>query len=540
MIEADMRNAIYQLHLAGMPLRQISRQFKISRGAVRAIIRQQGRMPQTPRRDKIHIDVDLLARLYQECDGWVQRMHEKLVEEEHIEVSYPTLTRLLRELGLSKRAPARCHRVPDEPGAEMQHDTTIYWIKIAGLVVRLIASLLYLRYSKRRYLKFYRVFNRFAMKCFVHEALMFWKRAARSCIIDNTNLARLRGTGSRAVIVEEMALFAERYGFVFICHEVRHANRKAGEERSFWTVETNFLPGRTFESLEDLNRQALEWATVRMDHQPMKKTGLIPAQAFEHECQYLNEVPTHTPAPYIAHERGTDQYGYVALGGNYYWVPGTERADVKVLQYADHLKIYQQRMCVAEYQLPPDGVKNARFSPEGQPPPPHMPKHRKRGSSHEEKRLRDMGPAVAAYVDYAINAPGIQRHRFLRQLFDLSRRVPKTALAQALERALRYRVLDIDALHRIAWYCLSQGEEYLLDVDVDESYRDRPEYLEGCLTDEPDLSIYDLLEPPPDDNAGYLDDEVEQANENENENQDQGQGQDQGEQPPAEGEDHDG
>ncbi len=45
---------------------------------------------------------------------------------------------------------------------------------VGGQRVKLVASLLYLRYSKRRYLKFYRVFNRFTMKCFLHEALMFW------------------------------------------------------------------------------------------------------------------------------------------------------------------------------------------------------------------------------------------------------------------------------------------------------------------------------------------------------------------------------
>jgi len=32
---------------------------------------------------------------------------------------------------------------------------------------------------------------------------------------------------------------------------------------------------------------------------------------------------------------------------------------------------------------------------------------------------------------------------------------------------------------------------------VDDSFRERPAYQEGCLTDEPDLSIYDDL--PPDD-----------------------------------------
>jgi len=129
----------------------------------------------------------------------------------------------------------------------------------------------------------------------------------------------------------------------FCCHEKGHANRKAGEERSFYTVETNFLPGRSFQSLEDLNQQGLEWATVRMYHRPMSKTGLIPAKAFEYESSFLIKLPTHLPAPYLPIERGTDQYGYVALSANYYWVPGTKRDDVMVLEYSDRIKIYQAR-----------------------------------------------------------------------------------------------------------------------------------------------------------------------------------------------------
>ena len=58
----------------------------------------------------------------------------------------------------------------------------------------------------------------------------------------------------------------KRYGFQFFCHALDHPNRKAGNERSFRTVETNFLPGRTFESLEDLNEQAKQWATERMEY----------------------------------------------------------------------------------------------------------------------------------------------------------------------------------------------------------------------------------------------------------------------------------
>lgn len=501
MIAPDVRNAVYQLHLIGRPLSEISRQFMLSRNTVRAIIRQQGVLPQTVRKDKIEIDPELLRSLHHECQGWIQRMHEKLREEHSVVVSYPTLTRLLRELGLGKPQQTRCERVPDEPGAEMQHDTTIYRVELSGRPTKVIASLLYLRYSKRRYLKFYRLFNRFAMKCFLHEALMYWGYAARQCIIDNTNLARLRGSGRQAVIVPEMAGFAQRYGFQFLCHALGHPNRKAGEERSFWTVETNFLPGRSFESLEDLNRQAFEWATVRMHQRPLSKTGLIPAQAFEHERCYLLPLLPQLPAPYVTHHRGTDQYGYTRFEGNYYWIPGDKRDDVKLFEYADCLKIFQGRTFVVQYPLPPDGVKNAHYHPDGYPAPRHLPKHRRDGSQQEEQRLRALGPEVEAYVDYALQELGVGRHRFLRALFALSRRVTPAVFVQAVQRARRYRVLHLISLERIVWLCMSQQEPPLPQADVDHSFRERPAYQEGCLTDEPDLSIYDRPEDetePPD------------------------------------------
>lgn len=421
----------------------------------------------------------------------MQRIREKLVEEQGIQVGYSTLTRMLRELGLSRSQPARCDRVPDEPGAEMQHDTTVYQVKLGEQRTRLIASLIYLRYSKRRYLKFYRVFNRFAMKCFLHEALMFWGYAARKCIIDNTNLARLRGAGSQAGIVPEMDAFSQRYGFQFVCHAIDHPNRKAGNERSFWSVETNFLPGRTFANLEDLNEQARHWATERIEHRALTKARVIPAKLFEHEQLYLHALPTHLPAPYQMHPRVTDQYGYAVLGANYYWVPGTRRHDVKVLQYTDHLKIFRYYDCLAEYPLPPDGTRDQRYSPPGQPQPRHQPKNRHRHARLEEQRLRALGDEVSAYLDFAVSAPGVQRHRFTRELFALSRKLTSEVFRKTVARAHRYRIVELATLWRIAWLCLSQEEDVLPEPEVDEDFRQRPAYQEGYLTDQPDLSVYD-------------------------------------------------
>ncbi len=513
MIEREKRDAIYSLHKGGKSIRQIVRLLNVSRNTVREIIKQEGskNMPDSTREDKIVIDEELLRRLHSECDGWIERVHQKLDEEEGITIGYSTLTRVMREMGLegrkSKKKRMRCARVPDNPGEEMQHDTSPYTLKIGDKSVKVVCSILYFRYSKVRYVKFYRSFNRFNMKCFLHEALTFLAYSASFCIIDNTNLARLRGSGKNAVIVPEMEQFAKQYGFVFVCHEIGHSNRKAGNERSFYTVESNFFPGRTFESLEDLNQQVFEWSTVRMLHRPVSKTRLIPAKAFEHEQGYLKPLPPYVHPPYIDHKRKTDQYGYISFDGNYYWIPGTRRDEVKVLQYSDSIQIYHRRNLLVQYKLPPDGVKNQPFRPQGNgaPKTQNKPKYRKKPTASEEKKLRGVSKEVEAYLDFAFehkpNQNGKQRHGFIRQLYWLYQKMAVPLFIKALNRALKYRVRDIETIERIAVLLMREGlvsDEYKYRhsaavVEIDENFKDRESYLEGRFSDEVDCSMYDKM-----------------------------------------------
>jgi transposase len=497
MIEADKRKAVFLLHQEGMSAREIARRLHLGRNTVQAIIAQGGQMPQVVRELKVPIDPELLQSLYDQCEGWIERVHEKLAEEHKIRIPYPSLTRRLRQLGISHKKPERCDQVPDQPGAEIQHDTTVYRVKLGEQRVRVVATVLYLRYSKRRYLKFYPSFNRFRMKCFLHEALAYWGYVAPVCIIDNTNLARLHGTGANAVIVPEMEAFGRQCSFRFVCHEKGRPNRKAGEERSFWTVETNFLPGRTFTDWEDLNRQAFEWSTVRMEHRPQTDAKIIPAKAFEHERAFLIQLPAHLPAPYQAHARGTDQYGYTAFGGNFYWVPGTTREEVKILEYSTQLKIYLSRQCLAEYPLPAHGVTNQRFSPKDLPPPPYQPKQRSHPTDQEQKRLRALAPEVGAYLDWALEGKGSSRHAFLRQLWALSQKMTPELFLKVVARAHKYRINTLEIIERIALLQLREGQAELPLAEVNEAYLQRPAYQEGALTDLPDLSLYQ--DPPQED-----------------------------------------
>jgi len=431
-------------------------------------------------------------RLYIECQGRVQRVCEKLNEEEGITIAYSTLTQILREQGIGRKKNERCHREKDEPGVEMQHDTSPYRIRFGNKSFWVQGSLLYYRYSKVRYLKFYRSFNRFRMKCFLHEALTNWEYAADTCIIDNTNLARLKGTGKNAVIAPEMEGFAKQYGFRFVCHEKGHANRKAGNERGFYTIETNFFPGRTFESIEDMNRQAFEWTTIRSANRPTGKTRLIPSVVFEHEKAFLNKLPPYIEPPYRVHERGTDQYGYASFDGNFFWIPGTKRNDVKILEYADHLKIYHARELLGRYALPPDGIKNKSIPPEGGPRPPHKPKYRKKPTAREEKILRDLDETVHGYLEFALPESGQPKHRFIRELYGLYRKTAPSIFVQSVARAKKYRITQIRTIENIIVLMLKNGRSDIAVPEIDQDFQEREAYIEGCLTDEVDLSAYDM------------------------------------------------
>ncbi|MCZ7636086.1 MAG: hypothetical protein M5U12_08665 [Verrucomicrobia bacterium] len=88
---------------------------------------------ESPRRAFVPpLDPELVRHLYTQCDGYVQRVWEKLREEHGVDVKYSTLTRWLRQWGIGQPLATRCQRVPDEPGAEMQHDTSPFTVLLSG------------------------------------------------------------------------------------------------------------------------------------------------------------------------------------------------------------------------------------------------------------------------------------------------------------------------------------------------------------------------------------------------------------------------
>ena len=122
-----------------------------------------------------------------------------------------------------------------------------------------------------------------------------------------------------------------------------------------------------------------------------------------------------------------------------------------------------------------------------------MPHNRRQPTQQEEQRLRALGEAVSAYLDFALKPKGIERHGWLRKLFVLSQKMTPALFIRSIERAYKYRITSMETIERIAVLCMSQDTDILPSVEIDEGFREREAYQQGQLTDQPDLSIYENM-----------------------------------------------
>ncbi len=138
-------------------------------------------------------------------------------------------------------------------------------------------------------------------------------------------------------------------------------------------------------------------------------------------------------------------------------------------------------------------VKNKLIPPEGQQKPLYQPKNRKKPSGKEENILRKAAKEIDDYLTFAIKNGVKQKHRFIRGLYGLYRKIAFEVFIKTVKRALRYRITDIKTIERIATLQLTAGNVQLPLPQIDRQLEKRDAYIEGYFADDVDLSVYDNI-----------------------------------------------
>lgn len=387
---------------------------------------------------------DEILRLIAACKGNLVRVHEELAGGGVI-ISYSALADHVRKHCLGKPRPQPSGRYDFGPGEEMQFDTSPHRVRVADVERVYQCASIILCFSRMLYAQYYRRFTRLEAKTFLTAALCYFGGAAHRCMVDNTNLVVMHGTGAVAVMAPEMAAFAERFGFVFTAHAIGDANRSARVERQFHHIENSFLPGRNFRNVEDLNRQAAEFCD-RSNHAVKRHLKASPVELFSREQPMLAPLPQVIPEVYRVEYRTVDVEGYVHVGGNTYSVPyELIGKDVDIRESLLQVRVYVGPREVAAHQREEQG-RGARITDKAHRPKRSLSGRRTEQPLPEEVLLRAEDPALDAYVTaLRQRAPG-RGALPLRRLHRMVKEYPASALLPAVRNALHFGMLDLSRL----------------------------------------------------------------------------------------------
>lgn len=468
MLDQAIRSVILELRSRGHGVRQIARTLQISRGTVRKVLSaSSAQVPRIEREEKGEPYRDEIVDLFGTCKGNLVRVHEELVKQ-GATLSYQALTGFCRRHGIGHPVPLPAGQYDFAPAAEMQHDTSPHRAPIGGVEQRIETASLVLCYSRMLFFQCYPAFNRFICKVFLTDALGYIGGACGVCMIDNTHVVVASGTGAHMVPAPEMAAFAERFSFTFRAHEKGDANRSARVERPFHFIENNFLAGRTFTDLADLNQQALVFCD-KVNATRKRHLHASPRELFALERTHLRPLPLFVPEVYTLHQRLVDVEGYISVDAHRYSVPyALIGRRLEVRETKDRIDAYEGPRLVAAHARAVTKTPTRVSLPEHRPPRGQGPFVRK--PSPEERALQQAEDPLPAYAAALQKRSACRGTVPLRRLLALRRDYPRQAFLEAVTIALQYGLFDLDRLERLTLRLIATEYFVLADEDPEDPH----------------------------------------------------------------------
>lgn len=446
MLDQATRMAILRLREEGHGSRAIARVLGISRGAVMEVIRSgSAEVPRIERPELAEPHREEILRLYAASKNNLVRVHEEL-QAQGVELSYQALTAFCRRHGVGHEPKEPVGQYVFAPGQEMQHDTSPHVAEIGGRKRNVQTASLVLCFSRMIFFQCYPHFRRFECKVFLSDALTYFGGACGTCMIDNTHVVVLSGTGRSMVPVPEMEAFGERFDFKFRAHEVGDANRSARVENPFNYIENNFFANRTFTDWADLNAQGRAWCD-KVNAKHKRSLHASARELFVTEHAAMSPLPAYVPEVYELHHRVVDTEGFVNVRRNRYSVPyQLIGRDVEARESRDRIDVYDGPRRVASHQRVPESIDARVTNPEHRPP-----RHEGffvRQVPNEQRRLTERVPEIAPYL-VVLRKRGRGTLRDLRVLLRMTDEYPRAALVAALLEATHYGMTDLDRLERM-------------------------------------------------------------------------------------------
>ena len=250
----------------------------------------------------------------------------------------------------AKSTPA-VRRYETPPGKQAQMDWGIvHYIDGRGKIHKAPAFVMILGHSRTKYVEFTKRCDFYSLLRCIVNAFEYFGGVPQVVLTDRMKTVIDGSEAGKPLWNKRFEDFATDIGFIPKVCRARRPQTKGKVERLVKYVKDNFLPGRQFVDLDDLNRQALEWCQ-RVDSKPHSTTGEIPLDALQNE-QLLTLPAQEVCNKHRWETRKVTRDGFISFDGAKYGVPWQYSGrELRVRICGDCFEAYDGEVRIVQHKI---------------------------------------------------------------------------------------------------------------------------------------------------------------------------------------------
>ena len=332
-------------------------------------------------------------------------------------------------------------RFETEPGVQGQVDLSPYTVLLSGTPTPVVCFSFVLGYSRWHFI-------RFVLHADVHtvchgHVLAFEEAGGvpHEILYDRMKQVVLESHRDGVVYHPLFERLAQHYGFRAVPLAPGYKEGKGKVENPFRYVEGNFLAGRTFHDLADLNRQAAEWLVETARVRVHRTTREQPSARLVEEQPALIALPRQRFEAGVVVSRLVGDDFCVAYETNRYSVPPrlvARTVSVRVIE--ERIEVVLEGEIVAAHAR--CRTKYKRYV---------APELRTTCTSRHvlREQFERLGPTAEPFAKGLVELRGGAAGYHMGQILKLADKVGVPRVAEALRHAARYGAFDHNAVMRI-------------------------------------------------------------------------------------------
>lgn len=274
---------------------------------------------------------------------------------EHIEkLGYDGKITILKDYVAPFRPPKNVpavKRYETLPGKQAQMDWGIcQYTDLKGNIRKVSAFTMVLGNSRTRFLRFTKRCDLFSLERCIIEAFEYFGGVPETLLTDNMKTVALGREGGKVIWNTGFLDFCKDVGVIPKVCRIRRPQTKGKVERLVSYVKNNFMPGRTFVDIIDLNKQALEWCS-KVNNKPLQTTGKTAFEQLQEEK--LLPLPNKVILDRYRYEaRSVSRDGFVSYDGMRYGVPWEYSGrQVTVRAIKNKIEVFDGLQLIASHEL---------------------------------------------------------------------------------------------------------------------------------------------------------------------------------------------